>query len=98
MPIRIDFETALEKQLNFARSQGREFKVINSGDLHRSVGGYPGPDNRMPICCSVMRNIMRENDIIVNQPPKGNGASLQIRSNLIPLHLNYSTFRFYRLQ
>ncbi|MCF8214774.1 MAG: hypothetical protein K9I92_06425 [Chitinophagaceae bacterium] len=83
MPNRIDFETELERQLVVARSQGREYKVINSGDLHRTVGGFPSADNRMPTCCSVMRNRMRQNDIIVSQPPKGNGASLQIRYNLI---------------
>jgi 5-methylcytosine-specific restriction protein A len=83
MPTRIDFETELERQLVIARNSGREYKVIISGDLHRSVGGFPGPDHRMPTCCAVMRNRMRENDKIINQPLKGNGASLQIKYNLI---------------
>ena len=27
---------------------------INSGELHRAVGGYPGADHRMPMCCDAM--------------------------------------------
>ena len=83
MPNRHDFEIELQQQLENAKNQGREYKVIISGDLHRSVGGYPGKDNRMPICCDVMRRKMKENDKILNQPPKGNGATLQIKYYLI---------------
>jgi hypothetical protein len=28
--------------------------MITSGDLYRSVGGYPGSNHGMPICCDAM--------------------------------------------
>jgi hypothetical protein len=36
----------------------------------------------MPICCSVMRQEMRNDDSIVTEPPKGAGVSLRIRYRL----------------
>jgi hypothetical protein len=38
---------------------------INSGQLHREVGGYPGQNHRMPICCAVMRSEMSAGDAIL---------------------------------
>ena len=58
---------------------GNSSITVNSGQLHRLVGGYPGPDHRMPVCCSVMKKVMRNTDIIISQPLKGQGASLTIR-------------------
>jgi len=34
-----------------AKRNGLDKVEIRSGDLHRSVGGYPGTNHRMPICC-----------------------------------------------
>ena len=36
--------------------------VIQAGKLHRIVGGYPGQNHRMPMCCSIMRSRMQEGD------------------------------------
>lgn len=55
---------------------------VRSGDLHRAVGGYPGPNHRMPICCSVMYAMMQEGDQIIKTPPKGKGANLIIQYSL----------------
>jgi 5-methylcytosine-specific restriction protein A len=53
---------------------------IISGDVHKACGGYPGPNHRMPICCSTMRRLMSGNDeILPGGPAKGNGATLTIR-------------------
>lgn len=52
---------------------------IRSGDIHETVGGYPGPDHRMPVCCEVMYSIMKGDDIVIASPPKGKGANLVIR-------------------
>lgn len=35
---------------------------VNSGDVHRSLGGYPGADHRMPLCCEVMYAEQRADD------------------------------------
>jgi hypothetical protein len=52
---------------------------VNAGQLHRRVGGYPGSEHRMPVCCDVMRAAMNAQDSILQQPPKGKGASLTVR-------------------
>jgi 5-methylcytosine-specific restriction protein A len=51
---RQDFEKELKRQLAVAQAQGKTHVDINSGELHRDVGGYPSQDYRMPICCDVM--------------------------------------------
>jgi len=77
-----DFEKGLKDILLDAQQQGKNFVDIKSGDLHRVVGGYPGYNHRMPICCNVMKKNMRYLDQILDEPPKGFGASLVIRYKL----------------
>ena len=80
MPLnREDFEIGLAETLQAARNQGRETVTVRAGDLHRKLGDYPGPDHRMPICCGVMTRRKGDQDTIIDQPPKGVGASLEIR-------------------
>jgi len=55
---------------------------INAGQIHRSVGGYPGTDHRMPVCCDVMRSTMTPEDEIVVQPARGKGPRLTVRYRL----------------
>lgn len=70
-----------EIRMRFARAaaQGAECVEINSGDVHRALGGYPGRDHRMPVCCDVMYAEMTSSDEILSAPPKGKGAALTIR-------------------
>jgi hypothetical protein len=79
MPSRNDFEMTLDRIIGNAKNAGLTSITVRSGDLHMEVGDYPGPNNRMPICCSVMRSRMRPSDEIIEQPPKGNGANLVIK-------------------
>jgi hypothetical protein len=79
---REDFSAALQTVFSEAERLGLSFIGLTSKALHQRVGGYPGKDHRMPICCDVMRDVMREADVIVSQPPKGDGASLLIRFSL----------------
>jgi 5-methylcytosine-specific restriction protein A len=60
---------------------GKEVAEIDSGELHRRVGDYPGRNHRMPVCCGVMRKALALNDgdVIVEEPPSGQGAGLSIR-------------------
>jgi 5-methylcytosine-specific restriction protein A len=46
------------------------------------VGGYPGENHRMPVCCEVMRSTMAPGDQVVETPPSGKGAALTIRYRL----------------
>ena len=74
-----DFRAALAKLFGDAVAAGRSTVVVRSGDLHRIVGGYPGIDHRMPVCCNVMYAEMVDGvDEILSAPPKRQGASLAI--------------------
>lgn len=79
MPSSDDFQAELDSIFTFATEKLLTAIVIKSGDLHRLVGGYPGPDHRMPICCNVMRTNMRNGDEVLSEPPSGEGATLTIR-------------------
>ena len=76
------FRAALKKIFAEATKDGKSSVSVNSGILHRQVGGYPGPSHRMPICCEVMYQEMGSRDKIKASPPKGKGASLTIRYDL----------------
>lgn len=56
---------------------------VCSGDLHRRVGDYPNPSrHRMPVCCEVMRRMMKAGDEErphPKSPPSGAGANVIIR-------------------
>lgn len=73
---------ALRNLLISVQAEGKQFVDVRAGDLHRIVGGYPGPNHRMPMCCEAMRRAMRPGDLIVEQPPKGKGASFVVRYRL----------------
>ena len=49
-----DFRTELAGLFEAAANAGRAKMVWRAGDLHRAVGGHPGTNHRMPMCCNVM--------------------------------------------
>lgn len=77
-----DFRNAILQLLAEASRHGNSDVRIRAGDLHRKVGAYPGPNHRMPVCCSVMRSLMMPGDSVIECPRKGNGASLTISYRL----------------
>lgn len=77
-PTTEDFREAITELLEAASVEGKTSISIEARELHRLVGGYPKPHNRMPMCCAAMRAAMEDNDRFIHQPPKGNGASLKI--------------------
>ncbi|MXP15814.1 hypothetical protein GRI44_13755 [Altererythrobacter confluentis] len=82
MLIKEDFETELHARFQRATERGAGSVDINSGELHRSLGGYPSAKHQMPTCCTVMNDACRASDEIVATPPSGKGASLTIRYQL----------------
>ena len=70
-----DIANEIIKIQNEAREHGLREIQINSGDLHRRLGGYPGKDHRMPLVCHVMDQFMTKRDEIICAPPSGIGAS-----------------------
>lgn len=78
-PTAEDFHRELDRIFSSAQQAAKPFIEVKSGDLHRSVGGYPGRNHRIPMCCGVMKRNMKLGDQIVRQPPSGVGATLIIR-------------------
>lgn len=77
-----DFQNQLIAILNTARSSGKLYIEVESGHLHRQVAAHPDANNGMPVCCDVMRKMMRAGDSVVSEPPSGEGATLVIRYNV----------------
>lgn len=82
MPNSEDFRREIFKKFDEAEKEAKDFVEITSGELHREIGYYPGPNHRMASLCDVMRGIMQESDSILYQPIKGRGATLKIRYKL----------------
>ena len=74
-----DFRETLIGILSKSEELGLVAVEVNSGNLHRRVGGYPGPDHRMPVCCEVMYAEMKSEDTIISQPESRKGASVVVR-------------------
>jgi hypothetical protein len=90
MVMRDQFYEELLRILQQAAKEGRENVDVNAGELHSRVGGYPGRDHRMPVCCSVMRfEFSEDRDRVLEAPPGGDGASLTIRYGL-PRNVEFS--------
>lgn len=82
IPTVLDFKIAIDEILKASAQKGDSFVDIKSGNLHRQIGGYPGPNHRMPTCCKAMRDSMVGGDILLYEPTKGQGATLEIRYKL----------------
>ena len=80
-----EFQSELQSQLRQAELRGASHIEINSGQLHRAIGGYPGIRHQMPSCCDAMYNEQKSGDEVIARPPKGKGASLTIRY-MLPRH------------
>jgi 5-methylcytosine-specific restriction protein A len=70
---RDDFLQELERLFSDAEKQGKTNLTVRAGDLHHLTGDYPGPNHRMPVCCSVMRSVRVDGNEIIQSPPKGGG-------------------------
>lgn len=75
------FVNELDVMMLEAIKEGRPFTEISAAELHKRVGGYPGKNHRMPLCCEVMRGSLAldAGDVIIEEPPSGQGARLNIR-------------------
>jgi hypothetical protein len=76
-----DFNTEIENIFRQADALGLSYIGLCSGKLHRKLGGYPGKNMRMPVCCACMRKKLRPDagDRTIEAPPKGDGATLLIQ-------------------
>ena len=56
IPTAEEFQVTLRAWMQGAEHASETTVEINSGQLHREVGGYPGQNHRMPMCCAAIRN------------------------------------------
>ncbi|WP_156944753.1 HNH endonuclease [Bradyrhizobium sp. Ec3.3] len=83
MATKEQFRDEIRKHLREAELRGSRSLDLNSGTLHRQLGGYPGSNHQMPSCCRAMYDEqIASEDKIVTRPKKGFGASLTIRYSL----------------
>jgi hypothetical protein len=71
------FRQELLAQMGRAAQGGLIDVLINSGELHRSLGGYPGSKHGMPFCCDAMQAEMKPGDTMIVE--RSNGAGMTIR-------------------
>lgn len=64
----------IEEQKEISKRAGKTELVLRSGDLHNDLG----LKQRHPQVCNAMRQCMNDEDVVLYQPPKGNGTTLQI--------------------
>src|ERR1700761_2204663 len=79
-----EFRQALIDAMHQTELKGQPFLDITAGELHTAVGGYPGDQNRMPMCCRMMRMLAIEGwgDLTVQESTTRKGATLRIRYRL----------------
>ena len=68
----------IEEQKRIAREKGKTELILRSGDVHNDLG----LKQRHPQVCNAMRQCMNAEDVVLHQPPKGNGTTLQIQYKL----------------
>lgn len=71
------FRQELLAQMKRAANGGRIDVLINSGELYRSLGGYPGSMHGMPSCCDAMQAEMKPGDTLLVE--RTNGAGMTVR-------------------
>ncbi|MBR5524598.1 MAG: hypothetical protein IKU51_04960 [Clostridia bacterium] len=73
-----DIRGYIQKQKEIAKMAGKSELVLRSGDVHNDLG----LKQRHPQVCNAMRHCMNSGDVILYQPPKGNGTTLRIEYKL----------------
>ena len=69
-----DIRNYIQEQKRIAKMAGKNELVLRSGDVHKDLG----LKQRHPQVCNAMRYCMNPGDVILYQPPKGNGTTLRI--------------------
>ena len=71
------FRQELRAQLDRRADRGAIDALINSGELCRSLGGYPGPDQKMRSCCDAMQKEMQPGDTVLLERDSGPGMTVR---------------------
>lgn len=71
------FRQGLLAQMDRAVHHGRIDVLINSGELYRLLGGYPGSAHGMPFCCDAMQAEMQLGDTLILDRTSGVGMTIR---------------------
>ena len=71
------FRQELLAQMNRAAKGGLTDVLISSGELYRSLGGYPGSQHGMPLCCDAMQAEMKSGDTLLVERSHGVGMTVR---------------------
>jgi hypothetical protein len=71
------FRQGLLAQMARASHCGLVDVLINSGELYRSLGGYPGSTHGMPFCCDAMEAEMKPGDILLLERTSSAGMTVR---------------------
>jgi hypothetical protein len=71
------FRQELLAQMGRATAQGSIDMLINSGELYRSLGGYPGSTHGMPSCCDAMQAEIKPGDVLLVESATGAGMTVR---------------------
>jgi hypothetical protein len=71
------FRRGLLAQMDRAAHGGRIDVLINSAELYRSLGGYPGSTHGMPFCCDAMQAEMKLGDTLLLDRASGVGMTVR---------------------
>jgi hypothetical protein len=81
-PTAWEFQNRLMAILNSARQSGKPYIDVEADHLHKQVAGYPNSHPRMPVCCEVMKKMMRAGDLVLKESESKQDAKLVIRYNV----------------
>lgn len=71
------FRQGLLAQMERATRHGRIDVLITSGELYRSLGGYPGSTRGMPLCCEAMEAEMKLGDVVLIASDRAAGMTIR---------------------
>ncbi len=71
------FRQELLAQIGRASKSGAANVLINAPSLYKSLGGYPGSDHGMPLCCDAMEQEIKAGDLLLVD--RANQAGMTVR-------------------
>jgi 5-methylcytosine-specific restriction protein A len=71
------FRQGLQAQMFRTAHGGLIDVLINAGELHRSLGSYPGSTHGMPSCCDAMQAVMKRGDTMLLDRTSGVGMTVR---------------------
>jgi hypothetical protein len=83
-----EFRNKLLAILSAARHGGEPYVDVESGNLFAQLGGDSKSNLKMPTCHDIMTKMMRPGDLILQETPDGERATMRIRYVLKAKHEN----------